>query len=347
MSAILKKNFSLTNAANMINIFGQVYPVSAPEQSLYLLVGRHEAWLDEGNPETPTNIIEDDLGYAPAFTPSTDTTVDSIRNNALFLKKVDPSNISLVIPRKDFAWSYSDYAGTESYSLTSLSKVSTTPYSNRDYYFKTSAGDVFLYLDVTYQPDSATIVEPLYTASIFTDTNGDKNIQYLYTINELNNPFLTDDWMPVTYNAHGYYAVGNSGTISATQDSHGDNNANFTLGVNHIMVSVTLAADFLYDYDFGLGTTPIEYRQVALLVNPRNINGDLLTGNSYGLTTNTADPNIVQPDGTIIYSDAIAPGGTDPLDADLTTGQIIYLENRVKVTRTNGQSETTKLVVEF
>lgn len=336
MPAILKKNYAVFNAANFMNTFGQVFPAPTAN-SIYLAVGKSTVWPNEPTPDVPNNSLDLE---------------DELRNNLLFMKKIDPSDISLVLPRRDFAWSLVTPPGNPSdqFTVNPISPIAENPYQARDYYFRTAAGLVFEVTSVPSNnyaiPDIA--IEPATVGDITIADGGAISINYAYTIDALDNPFFTDNWMPVGYNTFGSFNPGNpteNGTISLDQGNNGEVNANEKYSVNHIMISTTLANEFL-DIVAGI---PAEYRQISIIVSPKTLNDNLLTGDAYGFTSNLTSPNITTQ--AIFDASGTPIAGTAPdndnVDVDALSGTMIYIENRVKIIRVAGQSETTKFVIEF
>jgi hypothetical protein len=100
--------------------------------------------------------------------------------------------------------------------------------------------------------------------------------------------------------------------ITQTQDSFGDNNANRTMGAYRVLVTTTLK-----DEGDKIPYSAI-YRQIGLIVDPLDSHGAFLTGDVYA-----AD------------------------EFELSSGELVYLENKSPIHREEGQNETLNLMLIF
>lgn len=356
MSAILRKSYSVFNAASFINTFGNTTP-AATGQALYLAVGRRNEWSpDDAIPETASSSL---------------TKADEFRKQLIFLKKIAPQDIALVLPRRDFAWTHVTAPVEDpslQFELAAINPDDTTPYAARNYYFRTSTNHIWM---VTKTPSDLPYATPDLMAEpgvptgdgSITNYGGitDFNLQYMCSADALvGTKFADDNWIPIGYNIDGGWTNGQpSGTISDDQGNYGDVNANGVLSVNHLMINITLDSTFLEVID----AVPAEFRQVGIVVGPKDGQDPAvaLTGDAYGYTTNTSEKDIgdyiadINIDGvpTTTFGNIIAGDGAgaaipvDGFDVDNSTGELIYLENRLVIVRTAGQSETTKVIIEF
>ena len=135
--------------------------------------------------------------------------------------------------------------------------------------------------------------------------------KFLYdisTIMQTTGKVLTN-WIPVPFGKFGLQANGN---LTDYQCSVGDPNANRTLGAHRILVTTTLGEDDNLPYDSI-------YRQIGILADPR---------------TNANEK---------IHDESIAVNE----NINLMSGELIYMENRNPIVRTEGQMETLQLLLVF
>jgi len=184
----------------------------------YYFIGRFLAWGDETTPDTPQ---------------STDQYEYDTRNSILSVKKIQPTDVSLVVPRRDWATGtvYDRYDGEYNVNYTSDSGA-TSPKTAK-FYVLTTAFNVYKCLDNFN--GAASTSQP--TGTNFTpDTYADGYVwKYLYTIPlSLRNRFLTAAFMPVQKSIHNQFYSGGE-VESVIIDNAGSGylgNAYTTLTVN-------------------------------------------------------------------------------------------------------------------
>ena len=265
-------------------------------------------WDDETNPPTPTDKIEEQKAF---------------RNLVVGIKRVMVSNIMLMIPRIEWA---------ENRLFNTIDETAITGKRATDYYCLNSENNVYQCMKT---PGTLTRAgsEPQGYGAYIDDADdeffGMKGIikttdgyvwRFLYNVTAamINGGMLLENWMPVAFNKHGVYDVesGNVGTITDYQYSHGDVNANRILGAYRVLISCTLKNE-----EPIIPYTAI-YRQVGLIVDPKNEDGDFLNGDLY------------------------APGSL--VDQwDKTSGEIVYFENKRAIKREEGQRETVESLIVF
>lgn len=135
--------------------------------------------------------------------------------------------------------------------------------------------------------------------------------RYLYDLpNAMNNAgLLLDAWMPVPYSIRGEYP---GGTLTSEQFNFGDVFANRVLGAHRILVALTFAdetPEIPYD---------IAFRQVGLLYDPKDNSDAFIAGDKYSA-----------------------------VGFNTTSGELVYLDNKRRVFREVGQSETVNLILVF
>jgi len=212
MSFLLKDTFHNS-------IVETVYEDILAGRSIYhYFIGRVLAWDDETTPDTPGSM--DSYEY--------DT-----RNSILSIKKVQPTDVSLVVPRRDWTSGtvYDQYDGQ--YRVGYTSDSSATSIKTATFYVLTAAFNVYKCL-FNYN-GAASTSNP--TGTNFTpDTYADGYVwKYLYTIPlSLRNRFLTADYMPVQKSIQNqFYSGGEVETVVISNAGSGYlGNAATTLTVN-------------------------------------------------------------------------------------------------------------------
>lgn len=184
----------------------------------YYFVGRILEWADETNPDTPG---------------STDSYEYDTRNSILSIKKVQPTDVSLVVPRRDWKSGivYDQYDGQ--YSVDYPASSGATSIKTANFYVLTTEFNVYKCL-YNYNGIASTF-KPVGT-NYTPDTYADGYIwQYLYTIPlSLRNRFLTIDFLPVQKSIHNqFYSGGEVETVIIDNAGTGYlGNASTTLTVN-------------------------------------------------------------------------------------------------------------------
>lgn len=284
MPAILTSNMSSLAATSFVDM------LSAGESHIYLAIGggAEHPWDNENIPPTPTDTLKDEQKF---------------RAGIIGIKHVSIQNAMLMVPRVNWR------AGM---IFNTLSKTAIGPKKALDYYCITADNFVYqcvgkdsnkkIYTQIGGEPDL--MIDDQHTIDGYT-------WKFLYdvTTQMVNEGMLLDAWMPVPYNKHGVYP---GGTITESQNSYGDRNANWTLGAFRVLLTVELedeAPDITYDDEF---------RQIGLIEAPRNVSGTLITGDTYA--SNEFDTN---------------------------SGNLIYLENRKVIKRESGQTELLQVLLCF
>ena len=125
----------------------------------------------------------------------------------------------------------------------------------------------------------------------------------------VNSGMLLENWMPVPFNKHGVYP---GGMLTESQRLYGDLNANRKFGAYRVLVTATLK-----DEGDKIPYSAI-YRQIGLIVDPRDDDGNLLTGEVYAAS-----------------------------EFETSSGELVYLENKSPIHREEGQNETLNLLLIF
>ena len=283
MPAILTSNISALSASCFVDMLDD------GNSNIYLAIGggAEHPWENENVPPTPTDTLQDEKSF---------------REGIIGIKKVSIQNAMLMVPRVNWEVGM---------AFNTLSETQIGPRKALDYYCITSNNFVYqcvkkdsddIYTQAGGEPDL--MIEDQHTVDGYT-------WKFLYNITTqmVNEGMLLDAWMPVPYNKHGVYP---GGTITESQNSYGDPNANWTLGAFRVLLTVELedeAPDITYDDEF---------RQVGLIEAPRDKNGDLISGDTYAAN-----------------------------EFDTNSGHLIYLENRKVIKRENGQTELMQSLLCF
>lgn len=268
------------------------------------------------------------------------------------------NDTELVVPRK--TWDTAESYVVFSESLDTGSGTFDIA-SGRDFYVANTETNPKVYRCITAGGGLVT-VEPTHTDP--TGSSGASNGQgagadgyewaYLYTIgsgSDVGASLLTQNWMPVPSSAQAY----SNGLVTAVGDLvEGDGTAGFPLGqifqvhattgntnnasmsldtnntwvewtADHELGAFFAACSKLFEDSTNTGGEigDVAYRQVALLRNPKDAGGDRITAEYHG------------------------SGSGFEAFATLTRGVVMTLDNRVTVTRTSGQTETVRLILEF
>jgi hypothetical protein len=278
---LLSTEFSSTQTCGFLD------NIDAGLHYLYIAVGRNDsnAWIVESSPPAPTDTINDEADF---------------RDKIIGIKKISAQSMAILI--KNVKWE-------PNVNFKPLVADALYPKRALDFYVVTSENMVF---ECIYAPETPTLegCEPSLKND-YVETPDGYIWRYLYEINpqQINNGLIIPGWMPVSYNMHGVFP---GGSITPNQNSYGDNNANFALGAWHLLIMGVLE-------DEGMAIPYYtSFRQVGLILDPRDNDGVLLTGERYPAAS-----------------------------FDRNSGNLIYLENREVIYRTPDQREELKLVLSF
>lgn len=283
MPAILTSNISAISAAQFVN------NIINDESNIYIVVGADASfpWENENVPPMPSDTITDEKTF---------------RERIIGIKRVNISNVMLMMPRTQWA---------PGLSFSPLSETNLSPQKATDFYCLTSNNFVYQCIGKS-APEIVTTVggEPdLKLASVETADGYTWKFLYDITTKMVNDGMLLDSWMPVPYNKHGVYP---GGTITEDQHSYGDVNANWTLGTFRALISIELG-----DEGTSIPYTT-EFRQVGLLYDPQDNEGNYIAGESYAKS-----------------------------EFDSSSGRLFYLENKRVIKREEGQKEILQVLLSF
>ncbi|MDX8383201.1 MAG: hypothetical protein R8M45_03900 [Ghiorsea sp.] len=256
--AIITYKLRTENARNFIDSTN-----SASGNYYYLTYGRNTAWANELVPPTPVD---------------TGSTQASVWSDMLGIQRIESPDVSLVVPRKDWA---------QGSMFVPFDINAPTRYLS-EFYCMNSNMQVFTV--ETNAGNSLTSNEPLFSGiSNIIDTLDGYTWRYLYTLSIPQiDKFYTANWMPVNY----------SESLDATQigaNHKGDALASIRLGAVSLMMY-----DNLRDIDFSLVEIPT-YRQLSII---RNLKDASNVNNFVGTHAIPTDTAVITPStGDIIYID--------------------------------------------
>ena len=297
----------LTNNLSVINAENFVDSFINGDSNIYMAVGRGYNEGDNIGDKTRDDYEKWSDESNPKTPVDTIAEQNEFRNAIIGMKRVQINNIMIMIPRIDWK------EGAKFHPINTTNKAGTRA---QDYFCINSNNEVWMCISA---PEGLTQKgsEPLLANGTPIDkkyeiTTADGytwRFMYNVTAAMVNSGMLLDQWMPVPFNKHGVYP---GGMITQTQDSFGDNNANRTMGAYRVLVTTTLK-----DEGDKIPYSAI-YRQIGLIVDPLDVHGAFLTGDVYA-----AD------------------------EFELSSGELVYLENKSPIHREEGQNETLNLMLIF
>lgn len=282
MAAILKHEISAMCAAMFVN------NLLNSDSNIYMAIGRDNSapWENDNLPPLPNDTINDDTDF---------------RNHIIGIKRLLATNASLIVPRINWE---------EGKEFAPLDPTLSAPKKAMNYYCITSNNYVYQCMK---SPGEGILTQPGCEPDLrqeMTTADG-YTWKFLFdvTTRMVTSGNLLEHWIPVPYNKHGEYP---GGTLTENQHSYGDTDANYTLGAFRVLLNIRLdneEPDITYDD---------EYRQIGILYDPKDAEGNFLAGTTYAKD-----------------------------EFDTTSGKLFFLENRRVVTRSQDQSEQLLLLLSF
>ena len=213
MSSILTKNFKILLAKqvyDLLDLSANSYLPTSRKSYVYAVIGKQIAWTNENSPPA---VLDDD------------NSINDYYRDAIFAKQLSFDDASFVVSRINWE------TGT----------VYNTYESNTNFYVLTTKDQVFKCLDNNFGEQSTD--EPEITLSStsleepYIETGDGYKWKYMYSLTSTQKrKFLTDDWLPVTYNKFvRNSAIGGSIDIVKIQNS-GNSYAN---GPTQSIITVT------------------------------------------------------------------------------------------------------------
>ena len=300
-TSIIKTPMRTFDAQSFIDKFQQ-HIINAqtidPENYLYIAIAKQTDWGTNGssgselNPELPVDTVDQEVRFW------TDT---------IALQRIQPHQIVPVVPRRD--WS---------------NQVLFVPYDTSK---QLDEQGNYYAMNELFQVFRCTQAHPVDFPSVApTWVTGDPSVvvgsdgygwEYLYQISPVdiqNTLSQTDVWIPIPEQ----YAAGAIGDGKEFPMRY--------IHTRHILAraDITETSMPIANPD----TSPITYRQVGLILNPRDV----------------ADGTTQLTSSSLLASDVTKLTSGNYLDVD---SRLIYLENRTIVTRQAGQTESKLVVIEF
>lgn len=353
-NAIFRSNtLRVSNAAAFVRKF---YPQGGPttaDNHLYLMIGREDnpvgtdivtglpfppeagVWPDDGVPPMPT-----DTGFQDRV----------FWSMTIGGKRVDPTDVALVVPRK----ATTTWTQDTTYDIYDDSNPSL--YIANNFYVMNQFFEVFVlvkkevgsltsltepvffnrYDNPVTRPQIKVDGAPGYTyfddgKQSIVETAEGYTWKYLYTLlGETVTDIMQTDWLPVNY-GNTRWQLETDPRFTQSQDSIdtsgvGTGNAPKILGARYVLVRSLVDAGL---NGSGLLPADLTYRQIALVENPINAATGLRATFSVGIMPNT-----------------IVPAGGPNLFVP-NKGDVIYIEDKSPVFRAVDQSEEFKAVLQF
>jgi hypothetical protein len=250
--AIVSNQFRIFAAQKFIE---GLFETQLSANNLFLWIGKSTEWLSESNPDQPNDTME---SRRATFT------------DMLALKKVSPSDMSLVIPRVDWTSGtvYSQYAD-DGATYEEIQYDQYEPNTGvSPFYVFTDENRVYKCLS---NNSGATSSNKPTGTSTGTITTADGYVwKFMFTLSDNDiQKFLSPDWIPihrVVYNdGSDQWTVQQTAVEGATTPPGGHGADAITeLGAMYVLISVT------YQYDeSNKVSTANDFRKYGLILNPR------------------------------------------------------------------------------
>jgi len=211
------------------------------------------------------------------------------------LQRVTEANIMLCVPRVDWE---------EGVAFETFSESATDAYSKPPGFFTYTENFPDYTVHQCVVANGTTGSTPPTNTTGTAPTPDGFEWKFLYDLSESDrNTLLLDNWLPVNYGI----------SVSPKQGIDGTENAYQWMGARYVMVKAVLTPP----RDGGL--PEVSYRKTALITNPLDNGGSLLTA------------DIVLP----------AEASVDK------TGQYLHIEHKAPITRIDAQEEQITFVLEF
>lgn len=245
MASVIKKGFRTYDALNFISKLEQVtreigdsrpLPVGGVDHIAYVVLSKNTLWADELLPPVPVDSIKEETDFW---------------NGIIGMKRIQPSEITLVVPRHNWKNGASDYV--------LFDETRTDAFASK-FYCMNSLYQVFKVHKIT-RVSPLTVTEPIFNSGVpIVNTNDGYEWKFLFdlSVNDINQTVQTE-WIPV-----------NIGTRqTANQKAEGDVKAEWTLGAKHVLLRTVIN-------DTGIPLN-VSYRQLSLVLDPLDAAGSRLT----------------------------------------------------------------------
>jgi len=213
MSYIFTKNFKILLAKQIYDLFdvsANSYLPASKKSYVYAVIGKQNAWSNESSPD----VISE-----------TDTDINQYFRDGIYAKQLTFNDASFVVPRIDWE----------------ANTVYNTYESNTNFYILNSKDQIFKCLDNNFGADSTDQPEiTLSSTSLeepYLETSDGYKWKYMYSLTSTQKQkFLTNEWMPVTYNRFVRNAAISASIDIVRLQNSGNNYAN---GATQSIVTVT------------------------------------------------------------------------------------------------------------
>lgn len=280
------------------------------KNTFYLMIGRDFEWPLEIDPPSPVSSLEDEL---------------QLRKNAIAFKKINYNDVSFVISKQ--FWTYGKvYDKYNESNLENNCCVVVKNYINGQHVYS-----IFLCVERPEDYSRPSLIEPKYnnlnSLSYIYNSDGYDWV-LLYQFSEIEyRKFSTDNWIGIPDNKRAtgiqktiisnaykrsvpYYNFYKDNRIDVPINGFGANSI-YQLSAYQLLISVSLSSNMR-----KISNT-IKFRQIALWINPsEKVSSRKALKDSY-----TAN------------------------EIDLSTGNILYFENRRAIQRNVAQTENIKILL--
>ena len=261
MAGIIKREFHVFAAESFVD---EINTDNTEENNLFLAIGKTATWTSEPTPDTITTSADD---------------VTTFWTNVKALVRIGASNVSMVVPRKD-------WASGNTYVVFNTSATSTVAF-NSDFYMITDDNNIY---ECTVAGAGTSTIKPTATTGIQATGDG-YSWRYMYSLTTDDiEKFHTTNWMPVQF-----------------EDSYVSGDPTN----NHLVLGAKYAMTYAEVSIAGIIPTDFSYRQVAILRNPLlndNADDNLKTQAGAGehilftnLTGGTEPTSVVRNTGEVMY----------------------------------------------
>ncbi len=303
--SIVNNNFRIFSAQKFIE---GLFETQLSKNNLFVWIGKTTEWENEEDPDQPNDTVASrKLSY----------------DDMIAMKKVSPSDASLVIPRYDWTGGtvYSQYSqnGAE---VSGIFYDQFEPATETSPFFVINSENN-VYKCLSNNEDSTSSVEPTGTSTSVLTTADGYEWKFMFSVSDVEvQRYLNDEWIPVkviTFNDGSFqYAVQQAAVEDelSPPGGHGSN-AVYELGAMYVMVAVK----FQYD-EAGKITTENDFRKFGLLLDPLVYNSsDLYTSLIAIATTNITLTDVV---GDYLVDHVVhgETSGTDAVVVDYNAGII-------------------------
>lgn len=302
-----------------------LFQTQLSDNNLFLWIGKIIPWSNDSNPDQPND---------------TDSSRSLEFPDMLAIKKVSPSDASLVIPRINWTSStvYSQYnfiGALDSGNGIRYDQFEPLTGTNLFYVLTT---DNNVYKCIGNNSGAASSVMPTGKSTSNITLSDGYIWKFMYSLNSTDiQKFLTDSWIPIhvinSNDGSDQWTVQQTAVPASNTPpgGHGSNAAG-ELGAEYIMVSI----EYQYD-ESGKVTVNNSFRKFGLILNPKNFAGTHSYFSLIGvLTTNLT---ITSPAGSFTNNETVT-GGTSH-----ATGVVVdYIGGLLRLSNVSGTFVATELL---